>query len=232
MKAKDIMTRHVITVGAEMPVNEVAKLLLDRNISAVPVVDDAGKVIGIVSEGDLVFRHEIGTDQPKHSWWLRLINDNAAMANEYLKTHGKVAGDVMTKDIVSVTEETPVSDIARLMERHHIKRVPVVADEKLVGIVSRANIVRRIASAKELHVENYVDDEAVRHQVESVLDKQPWASAETTSITVSDGVVEFWGMIGSEAERDASRVAAEAVSGVKEVVDHRQVRQAVIGGGI
>ena len=232
MKAKDIMTRRVITVDADKPVKDVAKLLLERNISAVPVVDDANKVVGIVSEGDLVFRHEIGTDQPRHSWWLNLINDNTALANEYLKTHGKVARDVMTRDVVTVTEDAPVAEIARLMEKNHIKRVPVVEDDKLVGIVSRANIVRRIASTKELHVETYVDDEAVRHQIEEVLDKQPWASVGTTSVTVSDGVVEFWGMVNSDAEREASRVAAEDVSGVKKIIDHRQVRPAVIGGGL
>lgn len=232
MKAKDIMTRRVITVDEDKPVSEIAKLMLERNISAVPVVDDANEVIGIVSEGDLIFRHEIGTDQPKHSWWLKLINDNTALANEYLKTHGKVARDVMTTNLVTVSEETSVAEIAHLMEKNHIKRVPVVEDGKLVGIVSRANIVRRIAAVKELHIETYVDDEAVRHQIEEVLDKQPWASVGTTSVTVTDGVVEFWGMINSDAERQASRVAAEDISGVKEIIDHRQIRPAVIGGGI
>lgn len=232
MKAKDIMTRRVITVTPDSSVGDIATLLLERNISAVPVIDEDKRVVGIVSEGDLVIRHDIGTDQPKHSWWLRLLNDSTALAGEYLKTHGRTARDIMTKEIISVEEDTPIAEIARLMEKNHIKRVPVVKDGMLVGIISRANIVRQVASVKELRVETYVDDDTIRRQVQEALDNEPWASVATTSITVNNGVVEFWGTVNSEAERDASRIAAEAIAGVTQVVDQRQVRSTILVSGL
>lgn len=232
MKAKDIMTRRVITVAPDRPVGDIATLLLERNISAVPVVDEDKRVVGVVSEGDLVIRHDIGTDQPKHSWWLRLLNDSTALAGEYLKTHGRTARDVMTRDVITVTEDAPIAEIARVMEKNHIKRVPVVEDGMLVGIVSRANIVRQVAAVKELHVETYVDDETIQRQVQEVLDKEPWASVATTSVTVNNGVVEFWGTVNSDAEREASRIAAEGIAGVIEVVDQRQVRSTVLVSGL
>lgn len=226
MQAKDIMTRQVITVRPDTPVAEIATLLLQRHISAVPVVDENEKMIGIVSEGDLVVRSDIGTGEHRHSWWLRLLNDNASLAGDYLKTHGKTAGDVMTRNVISVAEDTSVGEIARLMEQNHIKRVPVVQDGRIVGLVSRANIIRQIAAVKELKVESYVDDNTIRRQVEERLQKESWSSIGTSGVTVNNGVVEFWGLIGSDAERSASRLAVEEVAGVKEVVDHRQVRSA------
>lgn len=232
MQAKDIMTRRVITVGAETSVQEIAQTLLQRSISAVPVVDAAGAVIGIVSEGDLIRRREVGTDEVRHSWWLGLLNDRATLAKDFLKTHGKAAKDVMTKDVVSVSLETPLAEIARLMEKNHIKRVPVVDGGKLVGLISRANIVRQIASAKELHVESYIDDTALKREVQEILDQEPWASPGTSSVTVSEGVVEFWGTVNSDEERQASRVAVQELAGVKEVVDHRQVRPVVLVSGL
>lgn len=226
MQAKDIMTRQVITVKADTPVAEIATVLLERHISAVPVVDANDMMIGIVSEGDLVVRSDIGTDEHRHSWWLRLLNDNATLAGDYLKTHGKTAGDVMTRNVVSVAEDTSVGEVARLMEQNHIKRVPVVKDGRIVGLVSRANIIRQIAAVKEVRVDSYVDDDTIRRQVEERLQKESWSSIGTSGVTVSNGVVEFWGLVGSDAERNASRLAVEEVAGVKKVVDHRQVRSA------
>lgn len=232
MKAKDIMTRRVITVTPDSTVGDIATLLLERNISAVPVIDEDKRVVGVVSEGDLVIRHDIGTDQPKHSWWLRLLNDSTALAGEYLKTHGRIARDVMTRDVITVEEDAPIAEIARVMEKNHIKRVPVLKDGMLVGIVSRANIVRQVAAVKELHVETYVDDDTIQRQVQEVLDKEPWASVATTSVTVNNGVVEFWGTVNSDAEREASRIAAEEVAGVNKVVDQRQIRSTVLVSGL
>lgn len=232
MQAKDIMTRRVITVTRDTQVSEIAKLLLERHISAVPVVDGDERIIGIVSEGDLIIRQDIGTDEHKHSWWLRLINDNATLAGDYLKSHGKTAGDVMTVNLVTVKEDTPVGEIARLMEQNNIKRVPVIDGDKIVGLVSRANIIRQIAASKEVRVESYVDDDTVRSEVEAVLQNEPWSSVGTSSVTVNEGVVEFWGLVGSDAERSAARVAIGAVAGVKELIDHRQVRTLTLVGAL
>lgn len=232
MQAKDIMTRRVITVTRDTQVGEIATLLLERHISAVPVVDSDDKLVGIVSEGDLIIRQDIGTDEHKHSWWLRLINDNATLAGDYLKTHGKTAGDVMTANVMTVTEDTQVGEIARLMEENNIKRVPVVDGDKIVGLISRANIIRQIAAATEVRVQSYVDDETIRTEVEAVLQAEPWSSVGTSSVTVNEGVVEFWGLVGSDAERGASRLAIETVAGVKKVIDHRQIRTALLVGAL
>lgn len=232
MQAQDIMTRRVITVTRDTQVTDIAKLLLERHISAVPVVDGDDRLIGIVSEGDLIIRQDIGTDEHRHSWWLRLINDNATLAGDYLKSHGKTAGDVMTRNVVTVNEDTPVGEIARLMEQNNIKRVPVVDGNAIVGLVSRANIIRQIAAVKEVRVESYVDDDTIRAQVDEVLRKEPWSSVGTSSLTVNEGVVEFWGLVGSDAERNAARVAVGGIAGVKKMIDHRQIRTVTLVGGL
>ena len=149
MQAKDVMTEGVITVGPDTPIREIASVLLERHISAVPVIDDTGSVIGVVSEGDLIHRPEIGTEARGRAWWLRLFEDNADLAASYSKSHGAKARDVMTRDVISVEESTPLADIAELLETRHIKRVPVTRDGKLAGIVSRANIVRALAASPE-----------------------------------------------------------------------------------
>jgi CBS domain-containing protein len=224
MKAKDIMTPYAITVGPDAKVTDIAKLMLERQVSAVPVVDEGLRVLGVISEGDLIRRHEIGTGDRRQSWWLRLLADPAQQAQQYTKSHAARARDIMSSPAITVKEEATVSEIAETLEKNHIKRVPVVRGNRLMGIVSRANIVQLIASAKRLEIPIHVEDETVRRRVQEALEKQPWASVGTTNVTVSDGIVEFWGTAGSEAERTASRIAAEAVAGVKQVKDHRAVR--------
>jgi len=225
MNAKDIMTSRLVTVNPDTKVNEIAQLLLHWHISAVPVVDDDFSIIGIVSEGDLIHREEIGTADKIRSWWLDLVSDTSGMADEYTKSHGKTANDVMTRNVVTVTEDTGLTEIAELLEKHRIKRVPVVRDGRLVGIVSRANFIQRIAAAKDVRVVPVnANDDAIRNQVEEVLRAETWASIGTTNVTVSNGVVAFWGTAGTEAELKASRVAAESVTGVSGVEDHRAVQ--------
>lgn len=232
MIAQDIMTSRVYTVGPDATVQEVAKLLLERRISGVPVVDDAGRMVGIVSEGDLLRRHDIGTET-RHSWWLKFFADTADLSREYTKTHGRLARDVMTKNVITVSEDTAVSEVAEIMESNHIKRVPVVRDGELVGIISRANIIQRLAAAQEVRVApTNADDASIRAEIERVLGEQPWASTGTTNVTVSNGVVEFWGTVGSEAERDASRVAIEGIAGVTRIEDRRAVHPIVVGEGL
>ena len=144
MRAIDVMTSEVITVGENATVPKAAKLLAEHGISAVPVVDKHNRVIGMVSEGDLLHRAETGTER-RRSWWLEMVSSTDQLAGEYIKSHSGKVKDVMTRDVLSVTEETPVADIAVLLEINRIKRVPVLRDGKLVGIVSRANLVRALA---------------------------------------------------------------------------------------
>jgi CBS-domain-containing membrane protein len=144
MRAVDVMTSGVITAGLNATVPEAAKLLAEHGISAVPVVDKDNRVIGMVSEGDLLHRAETGTER-RRSWWLEMVSSTDKLAGEYIKSHSGNVKDVMTCDVLSVTEDTPVADIAVLLETNRIKRVPVLREGKLVGIVSRANLVRALA---------------------------------------------------------------------------------------
>jgi CBS domain-containing protein len=214
MLAKDVMTSPVLTVKADVPIKDVARLLLERHISAVPVVDEGGLLIGVVSEGDLMRRPESGTERHP-SWWLSLLSDPEDEARQYLKSHGMRAGDVMTRHVVTVPEDTPLHDIADLLERHRIKRVPVVREGKVVGIVSRANLLQALVVQPRAS-EVAADDRSLR---DAVIDAIQTTGARTpyVNVVVSGGVAHVWGLASSQFEKDAIRVAAEQVAGVKEV---------------
>jgi hemerythrin-like metal-binding protein len=221
MRAKDIMTSRVATVNPSTTVIEIAKLLLERGISAVPVVDDNGTIVGIVSEGDLIHREEIGTAEKKRSWWLRMFTGGSELAENYIRSHGHSARDVMTRDVVSVGEDAVLTEIAEILEMHRIKRVPVVRDGKLIGIVSRANFIQAIAASKEIRLEPVnADDASIGADVESALKREGWAGS-STKVTVTDRTVKLWGWVRNDAERTASRVVAEGVAGVASVEDRR-----------
>jgi CBS domain-containing protein len=224
MQAKDIMSTRVVTVETETPVEKIAELLLKFHISAVPVTDSNNSVVGIVSEGDLMRRPEMGTDTRRHSWWLNFLVERTDLADEFVKSHGTKAGDIMTKSVITVNEDTSIEEIAEILEKNQIKRVPVVREGQLVGLVSRANIVQQLACGRKIKIEVPKDDNALRDEIEKLLNTQPWASSRTTAVTVNNGAVELWGFVSSEAETDASRVALEAISGIKSLVDHRGVK--------
>ncbi|MDE0852869.1 MAG: CBS domain-containing protein [Nevskia sp.] len=221
MRALDVMTTKVITVKPEATIPEVARLFVENNISAVPVVDAAGKLIGIVSEGDLLHRAEIGTER-RRSWWLELVSSSHDLAADYIKSHASRVRDVMSADVVSVDEATPVADIADLLERKRIKRVPVVRDGKPVGIVSRSNLIKVLAafSAAPKSEEAETSDQDIRSRLVVELQGHKWCEAGPENIVVRDGVVHLWGYVLSEQERRALRVAAENVPGVRAVKDH------------
>ena len=222
MNTSHIMTTPVITVGPETPVREIATLLLENRISGVPVLEN-GRLIGLVSEADLLHRHEIGTDcaAPAGSWWLRLFSADRS-PSDYIRSHARQARDVMAREIVSVTEDTPVADIANLLEARRIKRVPVMNGEKLVGIVSRANLVQALAATRRLRTTANPDsDSATRGRLLAELERQPWWRTASSSVIVADGVVHYWGLLYSDDEREAARVAAENVPGVSRIEDHR-----------
>ncbi len=218
MQASDIMTAKVVTVSVDTDVEVIARLLLERRISAVPVVDSSDHILGIVSEGDLIRRPETETERHR-SWWLRLLADKTERAEEYVKSHGRRADHVMTRDVVTVTEDSNVGEIAELLEQRRIKRVPVVRDGKLVGIVSRANLLQGLAAHKERIEAPTTDDRSIRDRVLAVLNEQDWVSHGGLNVIVNDGVVELWGWAESQKERDALRLAAKSVEGVREVKD-------------
>lgn len=230
LKAKDIMTAPVVTVKPDTTVREIAEMLIKRHISAVPVVEAGGQVVGIVSEGDLLRRSELGTEKRSPSWWLSLFADPAAEAHDYAKSHGVHARDVMTRKVITIGPDATLVDIAGILEKFHVKRVPVVDKGQIVGIVSRSNLLQGLAMAAAKPLDAVAaDDNSIRERIMAALAREAWASAGTTNVTVSKGVVEFWGTVGSEDERHASRVLAEGVAGVKSVNDHRMVRSMVQG---
>lgn len=222
MNAKDIMTTPVVTIEPDTTVREIAALLLERRISAVPVVE-SGRLVGLVSEGDLLHRHEIGTDRdrPTATWWLSLIEDDPRPA-EYVKSHARCARDIMTRDVITVGEDTPIGEIAAVFERHRIRRVPVVRGGRLVGIVSRANLVQALAARPRAgKAPRAKGDGAIRGQLLAELERQPWWLSSASNVIVTDGVVHYWGLIDSDGQKEAARIAAENVPGVRSVEDHR-----------
>jgi CBS domain-containing protein len=219
MRARDIMTRRVIVVESDATVMRAARLMLQNRISGLPVIDAAGSLVGIVTEGDFLRRAELGT-QRRRSRWLGFLVGPGQLATEYVSACGRKVHEVMTAAPCTITEDTALEDIVKLMERHRIKRLPVMRDGDLVGIVSRANLLHALASLAREAQPAAGDDTTIRDRISSELSKQPWAPLGLISVVVRNGIVEIWGAITDERERQALIVAAENVPGVKGVRDH------------
>jgi CBS domain-containing protein len=217
MHALQTMTHSVVTVPADATVFAAADILLGSRISAAPVVDADGKLVGIVSEADLMNRPEVGT-VPAKSWLQRLLADNALLARDYIRSHSHRVADVMTREVITAGERTQLAEIAKLMERHHIKRVPIVRDGKVIGIVSRANLLQGLL-AREPHPSDGANDEKIRTDIFAELAKHPWSS-NVTNVVVDQGAVHLWGTVGSASSKEAARVAAENIAGVRRVVNN------------
>jgi CBS-domain-containing membrane protein len=191
----------------------------------VPVVGKDGALIGIISENDLMRRPESGT-QRRRSWWLQMMTAREVLAKEFSKSHPMRAEDVMTRAVITASPDTSLRDIADLLEKRRIKRVPIVDDGKLVGIVSRANLLQALASRPRSDVTAVsASDDSIRDIVVMKLDEQPWAQMSLVNVIVHAGTVDLWGIVSSEAEKDAMRVVAEVVPGVKAVNNNLSVRE-------
>ncbi|APX92301.1 hypothetical protein BWR19_04750 [Halomonas sp. 1513] len=220
MQAFDVMTHDVISVSVDTEVREIAGLLLEQRISAVPVVGAQDEVLGIVSEGDLMRRVETGTER-RSSWWLTNLFSGTQSAGEYVKSHGRKAGEIMTPNPVTVAEDTPLGEVAKLLEKHHIKRVPVVRDGRLVGIVSRANLLHGLAMAGVSQAQApSSDDRDIRAAIIKELKDNTNVMTDHLNVMVSGGEVQLWGLVESKQEKLAVQVAAENVSGVTRVENH------------
>jgi CBS domain-containing protein len=218
MKARDVMTAEVVTVTPETSVADAAKLMLDRHISGVPVVDGDGRLVGIISEGDLMRRAELTTEA--RPWWTALAVSAEERAEAYSKAYGMKVGEVMTREVATIDENEPLDAIAMLFETRHIKRAPVLADGKLAGIVSRANLLQGLASGGD---DAGPSDSSIREAIMATAETEAGVRAHLVDVTVSQGVVHLWGTVASEAEREALRIVAENTEGAREVRDHLRI---------
>ena len=218
MKASDVMTRNVITVGRETSVANAIRLMLDNNVSGLPVLDN-GKVVGILTEGDLLRRSETGTEKHRPRW-LEILMGPGRMAGEYVRSHGRKVEAIMTAEVISVAGDTSLDEVVGLMERRRIKRVPVIEGDALIGIVSRLDLLRALLRTIEAEHSEIRGDDEIREQILAELAKAAWVPRDGLSISVKDGVVDLNGVILEEKEREALRVVAENVPGVKAVEDH------------
>jgi CBS domain-containing protein len=220
MRVRDIMTTDVVTVAPDTPVRQIAALLLERRISAVPVIDAKHRVVGIVSEGDLMHRTETGTARSRPRW-LELFSDADDLAREFVKSHGPRAEDVMTQRVASVSEDTHVADVARLFGSRRVKRAPVLRDGKLVGIVSRPDLLRGFARIPAVGAA--VDEGTIRQTILTRLRAAPWAKRPLINVVVEGGTVELQGFADSDEQKRAIRALAESVAGTHAVRDRLRI---------
>ena len=219
MNASDVMVHDVVTIGTGATVAEAAKLMIENDISALPVVDEQGGLVGLLSEADLLRREEVGTEK-KRPWWVEALMPATTLAGEFAKSHGTRVFELMSPRVISAAPDTPLGEIATLLERNRIKRVPIVDDRgKLVGIVSRANLVQALASASPVAAEAPHRDRAIRSEILARLKDQQWSDFGDRNIVVRDGKVRVWGLVGSPQERKALLALVEGVPGVIGVED-------------
>ena len=226
MKASQVMESEVLTMRPETSVSDVARALLSRRISAVPIVEN-GKLVGIVSEGDLIRRVETGTERHR-SWWLEHLTTSEKLATEYVKSHARLAGEVMTRDVITAGEDDSLAEIAKLFEDNGIKRVPIMRAGKIVGIVSRADLLRVLVDLHEKSDPISADDTAIREEIMKRLMAENWFASAQVEVSVRNGAVKLEGIAMSPEQQMAMRVAAENVPGVRSVNDVAVLRRYVV----
>jgi CBS domain-containing protein len=219
MKASDIMSPRVISIAPNASILEAIRVMLQKHISGLPVIDPSGALVGIVTEGDFLRRAETGTARSRPRW-LEFLMGPDRMANEYVRAHARKVEDVMTREPITVTEDTPLDEVVRLMERKRVKRLPVVRGTEVIGIVSRANLMHALASLRAAAAPMAQSDVAIRQQLLAEFDKQTWAPVALIDAVVKDGAVELWGTIMEASQGEALRVLAENIPGVTSVASH------------
>ncbi|WP_045836328.1 CBS domain-containing protein [Hyphomicrobium sp. 99] len=219
MKARDIMIRDVVSVTPDCSIAEMAQKMQQFRVSGLPVINAEGELVGVVTEGDCLRRAETGT-QVKRSGWRSFLASPETLAGEYIRSHGRKVSDVMTRDLITIGEDTDLDEVIHLMEKHQIKRLPVVRDGSVIGIVSRANLVQALAGLVRGSGSVHPDDVEIREKVLAELGKLPWTAREFISATVKDGIVDLWGSFTAFRQDQAAVIAAGNVPGVKEVRNH------------
>lgn len=219
MKVVDVMTSPVVTVTPDDSVEDAVRLMLGRGISGLPVLDAEGALVGVVTEGDLLHRVECGTER-KRAHWLDFLLGTARAAADYVHDHGRKVAELMTRNVLTVAEDTPLSDVVGLMEERHIKRLPVLRDGRLVGVVSRSDLLRALIRAADAIKGATSDDARIRAALLAEMEAQSWVPRSSLVVTIQDGVVDLRGVIYDDWQRKALRVMAENVPGVRRVSDN------------
>jgi len=219
MKAADVMTATVVLTRPDASVREAAQLMLQNRISGLPVLDSEQRLVGIVTEGDFLRRGETGTVR-RRPRWLEFLLGPGKLAEDYVRAYGRKIEEIMTPDPVCIPPDMPLEEVVRTMERHRVKRLPVVQDGRLIGIVSRANLVQALVSLLPETSDSRPGDAEIRRRILAEIERRPWSPGNLVNVVVRDGIVELWGTIFDERERQALKVAAENVPGVKAVKDH------------
>lgn len=219
MIAAGIMTRSVVTVPPTASILDAMRLMLGQRISGLPVTDDFGRLVGMLTEGDLLRRAETGTERPR-SGWMQFLLGPGRMAKDYVRTHGRKVEEIMTRDVLSISEMTPLDEVVDVMESRGVKRLAIVSDDKLIGIVSHADLLRALMQDLEKDTVAPSGDAALREAVLAELRKQNWSRPSHVSVLAADGIIYLEGFINDERERGAITVAAENTPGVQEVRDH------------
>jgi CBS domain-containing protein len=218
MKASDVMTCDVISAQPDASIYDAVRLMLQEQISGLPVIDRAGQLVGIVTEGDLLRRRETGTERQRPRW-LEFIVGPGKLADEYVRSSGRKVHEVMTTNVYTIGEDAPLEEVVHLMERRRIKRLPVVRGNAVIGMITRANLMRALMNVSHEAKPLSPDDTAIRKRLIAELQKQPWAPVAMIDVFVRDGVVKLTGTLTDDRERQALRVAAENIPGVKRVED-------------
>jgi CBS domain-containing protein len=218
MKARDIMVREVIAVRPDTLVRDIATLMVEKHVGGVPVLTEKGKLIGIVSQSDLLHRAELGTER-KHKWWFRIFADSGALAREYAKAHGLKAHDIMTRYVVSVRDDAELRDVADILDNRRIKRVPVVREDRMVGIITRGDLVRVLSQVQVSTATKRIGNAALHKTLYDRIQSQPWINDNYISLAVDNGVVELGGFVETADQHAALRVLIEQTEGVNHVND-------------
>lgn len=219
MKAADVMSCNVVAIKPDATILQAARLMLQHHISGLPVIDNEGRLVGVLSEGDFLRRRETETE-PRHSRWLEFLMGPGKAAAEYTHSHGNIVAEVMTTDVYTVGEDALLEEIVELMLRRRIKRVPVLRGAAVVGIVTRSNLMHAMVSIARAMPKAAQGDAAIREQLLAEMQKEKWAPTALTNVIVHDGVVELWGVVVDDRQRAALKVAAENTPGVTAVKDH------------
>ena len=223
MQAKDIMTADVVTVTPATTIRETAQVMVEHRVSALPVLTGDGAIVGIVTESDLLHRSETDTER-KRKWWLNIITDTDTRAAEFIKSHAQHVQDVMTRVVVTVSEDTSLADVADILDANQIQRVPVTRNGELIGIISRTDLVRALAQSRPDTEEERLDNGALHDVIKEAIRKQDWINSAFMNYSVNNGIVRLFGFVETESQRRAMKVLVEAVPGVKQVEDDLRLR--------